>query len=99
MNYLIAFFLLIAISACGKSDQTKAEREYLARKDAQKARFDNGAYISKEKQISTTETVRVVILPSKVDDFLDVKCVLYTNAEFKVAQMQCPDISTLDFDE
>ncbi len=99
MKNLVLIFAAILLSACGKSESTDAEKRYTEHKKATEDRFANGAYIAKEKQLSPTETLRLVIVPSRVDDFLDARCLIYTNAEYKVAQMQCPNISTTDLDE
>ena len=57
-----------------------------------KLRFEKWAYIAKEKQISASETVRLLIIPETTGiDLFDTKCLIYSNAEYKTSQMICPD--------
>lgn len=57
-----------------------------------KQRFNNWAYIAKEKEISPGETIKLVIIPSTyADDFSDTKCFIYTHKEYRTSSMLCPD--------
>lgn len=97
MKYIILCALFILVG-CGEKTTAKSDR-YLERKAADRERHEKGAYIAKEKQLSPTESLRLVIVPDKYGDLFDAKCLIYINTEYKVAQMQCPDISTSDLNE
>ena len=57
-----------------------------------KQRFDEWAYVAKEKQIAPGETVRLIIIPDPMGfDFMDTKCLIYTHREFRQSSMICPD--------
>lgn len=97
---LIILCVLILLGGCGKSTSTQKDNHYLERKAADKERFEKGAYIAKEKQLSPTESLRLVIIPGKIGgDLFDTKCLIYTNTQYKTAQMQCPDTTNQDFEE
>lgn len=55
-------------------------------------RFKDWAYVAKEKEIRPGETVKLVIVPHPWGgEFLDTKCFVYANHEYKQASMVCPD--------
>lgn len=61
-------------------------------------RFQQWAYIAKEKEVAPGETVKLVIIPHPVSDMLDTKCLIYTHRELKTSSMICPD-ATKEFIE
>lgn len=99
MKKYIFLGVLIALVGCGKGSNTQADDRYLKQKAADKERYEKGAYVAKEKQLSPTESLRLVIVPARIDDMFDAKCLIYINTEYKVAQMQCPDLSDAILDE
>lgn len=54
-------------------------------------RVKDGPYVSRSKEISETETVRVVVVPHPLGEVFDTVCVIYTHREFKAAMIQCPN--------
>ncbi|MBI3935748.1 MAG: hypothetical protein HY323_02120 [Betaproteobacteria bacterium] len=58
-------------------------------------RVKRGPYIERSKEISETETVRILVVPHPWGSFFDTTCVIYTHREFKAATMQCPKTDTL----
>lgn len=54
-------------------------------------RFQQWAYIAKEKEVAPGETVKLVIVPNPYGESLDTKCLIYTHHEFKTSSMICPD--------
>jgi hypothetical protein len=66
---------------------------------ADSKRFEQWAYIAKEKEIAPGETIKLAVIPSATGiDFLDTKCLIYTHREFKTSSMICPDARQGDID-
>lgn len=58
-----------------------------------------GAYMTSEKEIAPGQFIGIVAIPhSSGIDFLDTKCIVYTHAEFKQANMVCPDAKQDDIE-
>ena len=53
-------------------------------------RMSQGAYVESEKNISHSETVRILVVPGR-SSALDTKCLIYTHQDFKQSNMACPD--------
>ena len=66
---------------------------------ATKSRFENGAFIRKEKRLSDSEVIKYVVLPGELGDVTDTRCLIYTNSEFKQAAFICPDVKQSDLEE
>lgn len=97
-KWLIAIMLLGAfgVYVSNQRDESKRHRkereaEYKSQDEADKKRFSEWVYIAKEKQIAPGETVRLLVIPSPLGDFLDTKCLIYTNQDFKQSTFICPD--------
>ena len=95
-EYLMGAAILCALAWWGYSSwvvkpaQAERRAESRAAEDAQ--RFKDWAYVAKEKEIRPGETVKLVIVPHPWGgEFMDTKCLIYTNQEFKQASMICPD--------
>ncbi len=74
--------------------QPAKERQRLKEiRAGQSQRFQQWAYVAKEKEIAPGETVKLVIVPSPYDEALDTKCLIYTHREFRTSSMICPDAS------
>lgn len=54
-------------------------------------RFTQGPFVGSEKEIAPGERIRVVVIPSKYGDFLDTRCVLYTNPAAGTSSITCPE--------
>lgn len=86
--------MLLLLAGCNKEPPAKvqpgtATSDYL---EKVKARFNQWAYIAKEKQIAPGETLKLVIIPDPLGfEILDTKCLIYTNSEYKQASMICPN--------
>lgn len=59
-------------------------------------RVKDWAYVARSKQITPTEELSLVVVPSEFGEPLDVKCFIYKNREFNQATMVCPGISQDD---
>ncbi|MFZ3018595.1 MAG: hypothetical protein WA056_09095 [Gallionella sp.] len=92
MKKHIILFAVISLAACGAGDKAEMDKQHSERRAAAKTRFEQWAYVAKEKQIGPGETIKLVIIPDPQGiDFFDTKCLIYTNAEFKQSSMICPD--------
>jgi hypothetical protein len=84
---------LLLLAGCNKAPPVKEQQgaataDYL---EKSKARFNQWAYIAKEKQIAPGETLKLVIIPDALGfEILDTKCLLYSNSEYKQISMICP---------
>lgn len=56
-----------------------------------KQRFENGPYVVHSKQLSPTEELSLVIVPSAIDNYFDTKCLIYKNREFNQIVFTCPE--------
>lgn len=98
-KWLIAAIVMgVMITYCNDKNIEQKNRNQAQRANRQaadtdaKQRFEKWAYIAKEKQISASETVRLLIIPNTIGfDLFDTKCLIYANAEYKTSQMICPD--------
>jgi hypothetical protein len=59
--------------------------------EAELKRFQEWAYVAKDKEIKPGERLKLVIVPSPWGDYFDTKCLIYTNDELKQSSMICPD--------
>lgn len=93
MNKLMMICVLLFLTGCNKAQPAKeppgtATSDYM---EKAKARFNQWAYVAKEKQIAPGETLKLVIIPDPLGfDILDTKCLIYTNFEYKQSSMICP---------
>ena len=94
MSKLLMVFALLLLIGCNKEQPAKEQpninnSEYM---EKAKARFNQWAYIAKEKQIAPSETIKLVIIPDPLGlEILDTKCLIYTNSEYKQSNMVCPN--------
>jgi len=92
MKKHIILFAVISLAACGAGDKAEKDKQHSERRAAAKTRFEQWAYVAKEKQIAPGETIKLVIIPDPLGlDILDTKCLIYTNAEYKQSSMICPN--------
>lgn len=71
--------------------EKQAKRHTEHRADAAQ-RFKDWAYVAKEKEVAAGETIKLVVIPSPYGiEMFDIKCLIYTNREFKTSSMICPD--------
>lgn len=90
-NYII-LCVALAFAGCGDGDKSEKDQKHSERLAAAKHRFEQWAYVAKEKQIAPGETIKLVIIPDPQGfDFFDTKCLIYTHAEYKQSSMICPD--------
>lgn len=66
-----------------------------AERVAEEKHMKNGAYITTEKQISATETIKTIVIPGRFDT--DMRCLVYVNHETKQSSINCPGITQEDF--
>lgn len=79
-----AGLLLIVIGKDAEKPQTRISK-------VTDQRIKDGPYVSRSKEISEAETVRVVVVPHPLGEVFDTVCVIYTHREFKAAIMSCPN--------
>lgn len=86
--------------AKGQARESVEKAQRATKTQHAKQRFNNWAYIAKEKEISPGETIKLVIIPSTYDDdFSDTKCFVYTHKEYRTSSMLCPDAKQDDIEE
>ena len=71
----------------------KRDKQAQQRRGEEAKRFNDWAYVAKDKEIGPGERIKLVIVPHPWGDFFDTKCLIYTNDEFKQSSMICPDAS------
>lgn len=59
-------------------------------------RVKEWAYVAQTKQLTLTEELSLVVIPSEFGSPLDVKCFIYRNREFNQATLMCPGASQDD---
>ncbi len=92
--YAVLFIAIMAWIVYPKfaEPQRKADQRHTAALEENAKRFKDWAYVAREKEISPGETIKLVIVPHPWGgEFMDTKCLIYTNQEFKQASMICPD--------
>lgn len=52
------------------------------------ARYEKWAYIEKEKDISSHESIKLVVVPGK-DGFQDARCLVYANSRTNTSSITC----------
>lgn len=58
-----------------------------------------GSYVEREQELAPGQKIRLVVIPhSSGIDLLDTKCLVYTNTEFRQANMVCPDAKQTDIE-
>ena len=98
MKKYIVLCALFAFYGCGESS-TKTKQTRIEQAEADKMRLEKWAYIAKEKQITQSETVRMVIFPDPLGKYFDTKCLIYINHEFRQSSMVCPEIDKFNIAE
>lgn len=102
-------WLFASVIACGiayyalvlnHEKEAKQKAYHVTENAAVEKRFNEWAYVAKEKAVSKTETVKLLVVPSKLgnDDLFDSKCLIYTNTEFRTSTMLCPGVTSDDLD-
>ena len=80
-----------AIKKNNDKNENQSHVRYEERRKAAKARFDAGPYVSNEKKISETETLKTIIYPGREGDYYnsmyDTTCYVYSNAQNQ--SMEC----------
>ncbi len=98
-KYIILYAVALLVVGCNQAEKEAAKQRGTERMAAEKARISQWAHITKEKQITPTETVKLVIIPSALGDVFDTKCLIYTNSEYKQSNMVCGEIEKYNFAE
>lgn len=84
---LIAYQLFFVKPEEDRKDRARFEQ---AEKEAA-ARYEKWAYIEKEKDISSHESIKLLIVPDK-NGFQDARCLIYSNARTNTSKMMCGDM-------
>lgn len=96
---IIFLFVIAALVGCDGNKASK-EQKRIERKAAAQHRFEQWAYIAKEKQIAPGETVRLLIIPDPNGiDFFDTKCLIYANQDYRQSSMICPNADSMNLKE
>jgi hypothetical protein len=61
-NYIV-LCVALALLGCGADDKAEKEQKYAEQEAAAKLRFEQWAYVAKEKQIAPGETIKLVVIP------------------------------------
>lgn len=69
----------------------RRDRKAQQQHDKEDKRFNEWAYVAKDKEIKPGERIKLVIVPSPLGEYFDTKCLIYTHDEFKQTSMICPD--------
>lgn len=99
MSKLFLISALLLLSGCNKAPSAEEQpntknSEFM---EKAKARYNQWAYVAKEKQIAAGETLKLVIIPNSLGfEILDTNCLIYTNAEYKQSTMICPGATQED---
>jgi hypothetical protein len=85
----LASLIFIALSGCGNNE---AEQKVVAAHTAaNKARAAEWAVIAKTKDISPSETIKLIRIPDDSGHKLfDSYCFVYTNSALKTSNITCP---------
>lgn len=96
---LVAFAVAVwAYHSFISEPERQRQRNADRRADASQ-RFADWAYVAKAKDIAPGERIKLVVIPSPSGiEFLDTKCLIYTNSEFKTSSMHCPDAKSSDLE-
>ena len=71
-------------------EPSREEKRQVKQKAEASQRFNDWAYVAKEKEVAAGETIKLVIVPSRSGmPYLDAKCLIYTHREFKASSMHC----------
>lgn len=89
MKYIILCVALGLLSGCNQAEKAAAKESQQIRREAEKTRIEQWAYIAKEKQVSATEHIKLLVIPTELGEFFDTKCLIYTNSEYKQSHMSC----------
>lgn len=98
MRYL-AIIVGIAAAALllGFQQRQGSAQRVLAAEDA--ARVKTWAYVAREKALSPSEDLRMVVVPSELGRHFDVRCLIYRNRETGATAFTCPDARQDQLDE
>ena len=83
----------ITMVGCSPADPAVAKPAAAAEQRAKA-----GPYVASTTQLSDTETLTTVVIPSAIDPVLDRHCYVYRNREFKEARFVCPTDAPIDTD-
>jgi hypothetical protein len=92
---LIVVGILIA-SIAAACDMAVPKSKAARAPSAAELRAKAGPYIASTKQLSDTEEISTLVLPSRIGAMLDAQCFIYKNKEFKQAVVTCQDDRLLD---
>ena len=67
--------------------------------EATAKRLSDWAVIEKTKQLSPTEELSLVVIPSSLGEFFDTKCLVYKNRELNQVKFTCPAASDFPIDD
>jgi hypothetical protein len=98
MKYLVAafiggFIVLIAYQfIIVKPEQNEKARARYEQADKEiAARYEKWAYVEKEKDISSYESIKLIVVPDK-GGFRDARCLVYVNSKTNTSSITCGDM-------
>lgn len=83
-------FVTAAISGCYDASARKSPEERFVENAALQQRVNDWAYVVRTKQLSPTEELSVVVVPSQMNATTDTRCLIYKNREFQTVTFTCP---------
>lgn len=91
-KYIILCAVTFLLIGCNQAEKEAAKQHDAEMQQAEKVRIAQWAYIAKEKQVTPTETLKLVVIPTEFGELLNTKCLIYTNSEYKQSNMVCGEI-------
>lgn len=98
MKYLVTALLGGAVTLIAyqffivkPEQEEKARARYEQADKEATARYEKWAYIEKEKDISSHESIKLLVVPSK-DGFQDARCLVYANSKTNTSSIACGDM-------
>ena len=87
---------------CENKKATSEERDQQRAKEFKRSRSDdelrykNWAFIEKTKELSESEMLKQIVIPSEYGKEMDKRCLIYQNTKSNQATFICPDVSQED---
>ena len=97
VRYVIIIAVIVAGLLLAYQQRQDGVQHVLAAEDA--ARVKTWAYVAREKALSPSEDLRLVVVPSELGRHFDVRCLIYRNRESGATVFTCPDARQDQLDE
>ena len=85
-----ALIVIASLAGCYDTSAKKSPEEKFVEHAAVQQRVNNWAYVARTKELSPTEELSLVIVPSQATPTADTRCLIYRNREFHTVTFTCP---------